>query len=141
MYNIISLYDTLNFDNYCLVYNELENNYTIKIDDKVDVVYLHYRYDANATKYTIVGSDGFYCDMENFLKEKYEKHIGLMKKYEPIFLVAQTNSINYYTDYELREISKIETRHPVFISEKKLGNTETSKYFYEKLKENKVIIH
>lgn len=140
MYNLISLYDVLNFDSYKIIYNEKDNNYTINIDNKVNILYIHYKLDKNAKEYTVIGSDGFYCDMENYLKKKYEEHIVLMKRYDPIFLVAQTNSVNHYTEKELDSIENIKSNYIIYVDREKKGNTKASKDIYKELKNNGVLV-
>ena len=141
MFNLIKNYDNINFNNFTVNYNKQDNNYFIILDDyHIKIIYLHYKYDKNAKKYTIIGNDGFYCDMENFLKNRWLSHIEKMKTLKPIFCIAQTNPNNIYTDEQLQNIKNINTSYDIIIINERMGNTEAARKIFNEFLKPKYIM-
>lgn len=79
-------YDRINFGNYELT-REGED-YKIIIDGRVNVYYVHYRYDENSTVPTVRDEiDVYYNKIEDYIKEKYETRLKRMTG-KPVFIVS-----------------------------------------------------
>lgn len=140
MHKLIQHWDCIQFENSSIRYNKSDNNYTIILPSHdIEILYLHYRYDANAKEYTVRGNDGFYCDMQNFIVDRWNTHIARMKNLPPIFAVMQTNDINLYTNEQLNVLSTLNKKYPVIINRNRMGNTRAASILYQELIKLKLI--
>lgn len=117
MYNLIKYYDSINFLNYKLI-NE-NNVFSILIDDKVKVKYIHYKKDKNINGIKFEAFDVLSNNIEKYIIEKYESRVKKMlsKKEKPIFLIAAGYTQEYYySEKELKSIIDINSPYKIIIS-------------------------
>ena len=137
MYKLITHWDDIDFNKINIRYNKKDNNYTIiLLDYNIELLYLHYRFDANAKVYTKRGPDALYYDMENHLLKQWDKHIIRMKDTTPIFTVMQTNGKKWdYTEQELNNIKQIQSKYPIIVWDKKMNNFKAAEFLHKVLKD------
>ena len=108
-YYLYTHYNEINFKQIKL--EKEKNDYKIVIDGKINVYYVHYKYDANANtpikKYDI---DVFYNKIEEYILEKYNKRVDRMT-HSPIFVVTDRefylmNRCNFQKKDLLKYINK-----------------------------------
>lgn len=87
--DFLYLYNNYNNINYRNIKIEKENNiYKVIVDEKVNVYYVHYKYDENADFLTVQNEiDILYNKIEDYIIEKYFKRIERMED-KPIFIVT-----------------------------------------------------
>lgn len=131
---LIQTWDDIQFDNIKIRYNTKDNNYTIILQShNIEILYLHYRFDAAAKQYTVRGNDGFFCNMEQYLLDSWYKHINRMQGIPPVFAVMQTNDINLYTNDQLNTLSQLSKKYPVIINPNRMGNKKAASILYQEL--------
>jgi len=91
MFNLINEYKRINFNSYELI-KDNGWNFSIIIDGKIKVDYVHYRFSETDTELRIVGSDVFYNKIWEYIVEKYEKRTKRLYQTneEPIFIIGST---------------------------------------------------
>lgn len=89
-YNLVKYWDNLNFNNYELIKDE-KWNFSIIIDDKVKIQYVHYLFDKDAKTIIKNPPDVRWNKIWEYIVEKYIKRIENIKNEKPIFLFASAN--------------------------------------------------
>lgn len=113
-------WDTIDFSNYELKYGTLKGkkSYYIKIDGKVDVWYIHYIKNARYKKPTKINHvDLMYCDIEKYIKEKYESRLARMKSKPTFMCVIHDNW--YYTNEEIKNTVNTNSKYDLIVSSNK----------------------
>lgn len=118
MLYLIQNWNTINFKNYELVKDD-KWNFSIIIDGKVKVQYVHYIFDPDAKTVQMhcnVRGDIKYCKIWEYIIKKYEERLNRMldKKEEPIFCICNFNTIfpdAIYTEEQLEILSKYKNVH------------------------------
>lgn len=113
MLYLIQNWNTINFKNYELV-KDNNWNFSIIIDEKVKVQYVHYIFDPDAKTVQIhcnVRGDIKYCKIWEYIIKKYEERLNRMldKKEEPIFCICNSDTIYkdaIYTEEQLKLLEK-----------------------------------
>lgn len=129
MYNLIKYYNTINFLNYKLVYLNDKNTFAIIIDNKVTVMYIHYKKDETVEGIKYELSNVKSNNIEKYIVEKYESRVKKMlsKNEKPVFLIAAGyNQEYYYTENELKTIINLNSPYKIIISYDKC-NIKSSK--------------
>lgn len=120
MYNLIKYYDTINFLNYKLENSSInKNTFSVIIDKKVVVNYIHYIKDEKIDGLKFEKSNIFSNNIEKYIIEKYENRVRkmILKKESPIFLLAAGyNQEYYYTDDEINSILDLNSPYKIIIS-------------------------
>lgn len=102
-------YDNINYKN--IKINKENNDYRIVVDDKINVYYVHYKYDKNCTVVTKKTKiDIFYNKIEDYIIEKYFIRLERMKD-KPIFIVTDREfptkpQFNFKKDDLLKYVNK-----------------------------------
>lgn len=116
MLYLVQNWNNINFKNYELV-KDNEWNFSILIDKKVKIQYVHYKFNPNCKKPMLdnVGSIHYYKIWE-YIIQKYEERLNRMleKKEEPIFCICNFNTIfpdAIYTEEQLEILSKYKNVH------------------------------
>lgn len=116
MLYLVQNWNTINFKNYELVKDD-KWNFSIIIDEKVKVKYVHYKFNPNCKTPMLdnVGSIHYYKIWE-YIIQKYEERLNRMlnKKEEPIFCICNFNTIfpdAIYTEEQLEILSKYKNVH------------------------------
>jgi len=89
MYYMIQNFENINFKNFELL-KDNNWNFSLKIDDKIIIKYIHYKFDPKATKIIKKDFDVFYNKIWEYIIQKYEERLERMLniKEEPIFILA-----------------------------------------------------
>lgn len=122
MYNLIKYYDEINFLNFKVIRSQLKNNqntFSVIIDDKVVVNYIHYKKDESAKSIIFEKSNVIWCDIEKYVTSKYKSRVEKMlsKNENPVFLIAAGyNQEYYYSENELESIYNIDTPYKIIMS-------------------------
>lgn len=77
MYNLIKNFDNINWFNYELV-KDKDWNFSIIIDNKVKVNYVHYKFNKNEKELTKHGSNLSNNHIWEYIVEEYEKRVKRM---------------------------------------------------------------
>lgn len=74
-----------------LINTKTENTYTLRIDNKINIHYIHYKYNPLCIKPLINGHDVEYNKIWNYVVEKYIIRLNRMveSKIKPSFLILQ----------------------------------------------------
>jgi len=110
MYNLISKWDNINFLNYELK-KDKNWNFSLNIDNKVNIQYVHYKFSYNDSTIRKNGVDVFYNKIWEYIIEIYEKRIQKMlnNKENPLFCICNFDTIYkdaIYTKEQLQILSK-----------------------------------
>lgn len=107
-FNLVKYWDVLNFENYELV-KDKNWNFSIIIDGKVKVQYVHYIFSAKYDKITINNNDVYFNRIWEYIIEKYEKRIKNIRKEKPIFIFATANyGLSRHKPFTIDEQKKLE---------------------------------
>lgn len=107
-YNLVKYWDEINFENYELIKDE-KWNFSIIIDSKVKVQFVHYKFSKNHNKLTIKNNDVYYNRIWEYIDEKYRKRITNIRKEKPIFIFATANyGLERHKPFTLEQQKKIE---------------------------------
>lgn len=89
MLYLVKNYDKINFENFELM-KDKNWNFSLIIDGKVKIQYVHYKFNANCNKPTTKYIDVFYNKIWEFIVSKYILRLDRMKKDKsrPIFIFA-----------------------------------------------------
>lgn len=153
-YNLIKYWETLNFENYEIT-KDNDWNFSIKIDNKVNVQYVHYKFSKEHNKLTIKNNDVYYNKIWEYILEKYNKRIEKVRNEKPIFIFATANyGLTRHIPFTLEQQKKLEelnSPYKIIISFKDMiqsdklicikqdkpfkdNGIEFSKFIYEKSK-------
>lgn len=107
MYYLIKNYENINFDNIELTKNK-NWEFSLIIDKKVKVQYVHYKFNINDNNITKRGSDIFWNKIWEYIIDKYNERKNRMitKNNKPIFIIGSIHRWKYHT-YSEKEIIKI----------------------------------
>ena len=88
-----------------------KDTYTILIDNKVAVNYIHHHNKKNAQTIEIKKHDLYFCDMKNYLKETYLKRTNRMyeKNVDDIIILLYKNLA--FNDDEFRNLIYMKTKY------------------------------
>lgn len=136
MLYLIQNWKSINFKNYELV-KDTNWNFSIIIDGKVKVQYVHYLFDKNCKTPMLdnVGSIHYY-KMWEYIIQKYEERLNRMleKNEDPIFCICNFRSIfpdAIYTEEQLEILSNYKNVHILRGCEHKEPG-ESANLFYNK---------
>lgn len=155
-YYLIRDWDKINFLNYELVKDE-NWNFSIIIDGKIKVQYIHYLFDPNAEKLSSRSKNEndvlVWNKMWEYVVSKYEERVKRMlsKKEKPVFLIADLhdNDLRKYDKEWLMKIDELNCDFDVilfsnhykfknkmsFTIEKSCNdNSQLAKYIFSKLR-------
>lgn len=125
-YNLVKYWDKLNFKNYELI-KDKNWNFSIIIDNKVKVQYVHYRFSKEHSKLIIKNNDVYYNRIWEYIIEKYNKRIINIRKENPIFIFATANEgLSRHIPFTLEEQKKLEelnSPYKIIISFKNMINS------------------
>jgi hypothetical protein len=114
---LIENWKNINFQNYELVKDE-KWNFSIIIDDKVKLQFVHYKFNPNYKTPTLdkLGNILYYKIWE-YIVEKYEERISRMLTLteEPIFCVCNFNTIYADSIYSKEQLEKLSSYKNVHI--------------------------
>ena len=130
---IIKEYDNINFNNYEILPSNILNLndiFKVRIDNKIDLHFVHYRNsknDINGRKHIF---DLFINDSKKYVETKYKNRLARMieNNQKPIFVICD-NKAGYELSLDIiNEINKIETNYEIIIvSKKDLSNIKFRK--------------
>ena len=110
-------YGNINFQNIKQIYDKINNMYGLRIDDKVNVYYPHYKYDKKYKNPTKIGIDVYYCDIQTYIKTKYLNRLKRMHE-KPLFILDYDNNYgSVYTPNDVK-IFKENTYSNVIVASK-----------------------
>lgn len=109
---LIQNYNNINFNNYKLT-KDKNWNFSIIIDNKIKVNYVHYCFSKNDKKIRIDIADVYYNKIWEYIIEKYEerKNRLLKNNEEPIFIFGST--WKYCNESIIEKIIKIKTNYKI----------------------------
>ena len=100
-YNLVKYFDTINFDKFKLCSDD-QLHFSILIDDKVVIEYVHYHFDPASTQIRRSRNDVYFARIWEFITSKYiERTTRMIKlKIPPVFIFACANNrhISYSTN-------------------------------------------
>lgn len=104
-YYLYTHYDSIDYKN--IKIEKERGDYKIVIDEKVNVYYVHYKYDANATTpIKKSGIDVYYNKIEDYILEKYNKRLERMKD-KPVFVVTDREfSTKQWCNFKSEDLKK-----------------------------------
>lgn len=114
MYNLIISYDTLNFWNWKLRKDD-KWNFSIVIDDRVVVKYVHYHFSPNDATIRTDGVDVFYQKIWEYVVAKYVCRLKRMKS-SPVFVIATSYPDDYFSKEDIERICSIRTNYKIIIN-------------------------
>lgn len=117
-YNLVKYWDTLNFYNYELI-KDSNNNFSINIDKKVIINYVHYKFDKNIETPTKKGDDIFYNKIDEYILEKYKNRVDKMLEFkkDPIFIFAASHiSRSVFTLEEQKRMEELNSKYRIIFS-------------------------
>jgi len=127
-YNLVKYWDELTFEKYDLV-KDNDWNFSIIIDNKVKVQYVHYKFSKEHNKITIKNNDVYYNKIWEYIIEKYNKRILNVKKENPIFVFvypnqAPTPHITPFTLEQQKKLEELNSPYKIIISFKDMINSD-----------------
>lgn len=153
-YNLVKYWDDLNFEKYDLT-KDNNWNFSIIIDKKIKVQYVHYKFSVKHDKITINNNDVYYNRIWEYIAEKYNKRITTVKNEPPIFIFATANyGLARHIPFTLEQQKKLDelnSKYKVIISFKNMIDSKNitcikqnscfkdnglvfSKYIYDNMK-------
>jgi len=157
--NLIRDFNTIDFNNYELKKDNMWH-FSIIIDRKVIVNYVHYKFSKDCTKLTKINVDIFWNKIWEYITTKYDERLARMLKMKknPIFIIGSIHKSHFYTEEQITDVCKLCTekkyklvvvnnnfdfsdRFPnvMFIktdrSEEELNNIDFAKEIYPQIKE------
>lgn len=137
MLYLIKNWNTINFKNYELVKDE-SWNFSIIIDNKVKVQYVHYKFNKNVEfrDKTGPGTDVESNKIWEYIIQKYEERLARMikKNEKPIFCICNGNTLFkdcHYTNEQLSILKQYENVY-VLTGYDNCETKDNAKTFYEK---------
>ena len=134
--HIIDGFKNVLFENYKLI--KKEGVFGIRVDDSFDIMYPHYIKDEKYKVPTqMTGQQGLdirYCDIENYVIEKYKTRIARITSDNMLYVLIQTPDIDTYeklTEIQKKLINK-GVKSIIVTNVKNLKNFET--------KDNKILV-
>lgn len=114
MFNLINEYNTINFNNYKLIKND-NGKYTIIIDNKIKVYYVHYHYSKDDIVIRKNCSDVFYNKIKDYIIQKYEERTKrfLQNKENPIFIIGSTYEDKFCSIETIKKMLKLKTDYKI----------------------------
>lgn len=107
-------YNEIDFNNIKLT--KIKNDNVIVIDEKINVYYIHYRFDKNAktpVRRIKDGVDVYYNKIDEYILEKYNNRVRRMleQKIKPIFIVSDrefvaNKNLNMYKKDLIKYVNK-----------------------------------
>ena len=91
-FNLVKYYDSINFTHFKLQHDS-KWNFSIIIDDLIEVQYVHYHFEPNSDKVTIKNNDVFYNKIWIYITNKYISRTKRMLELNepPTFIFATAN--------------------------------------------------
>lgn len=137
-YNLVKYWDSIDFNNFELIKDE-DWNFSIIIDDKVKVQYVHYLFDKNATKIIKNPPDVKWNRIWEYIVEKYTIRVKNIKNEPPIFLFATANNglirHKHFTLEQQKMLDELNSPYKIIVSFKDVLN-ETKNITCVKQKDN-----
>ena len=136
MYYLIQNWDSINFNDYELV-KDGNWNFSIIIEGKVKIQYVHYKFDENCKIPQKTGpGDICYCKIWEFIVKKYEERLKRMKErnIKPLFCICNFNTIYpdaIYTEEQLKILEQYDNVRILRGCEHK-EPSESAKIFYNR---------
>jgi len=95
MYYMIQNFENINFKNYELI-KDKNWSFSIKIDNKITIKYIHYKFEPTANKIIKKDFDVFYNKIWEYIIQKYEERLERMLniKEKPIFILANWYNVS-----------------------------------------------
>ena len=114
MYNLISKWDSINFEN--VEFIKCDNYYTAIIDKLVKVQYIHYLEDNDRKEITFEKTNVIGPNILDYVKAKYFSRLAKMKE-PPTFLLAAGYWQEYYVnDNQIKKLLELNSKYPIIIS-------------------------
>lgn len=114
MFNLIQCFDTINFGNWKLRKDE-KWNFSIVIDGRVTVKYVHYHFSPNDPMIRSDGVDVFYQKIWEYIVAKYVSRLKRMRE-TPVFVIATSYPNDYFTKTDIERICSIRTNYKIVIN-------------------------
>ena len=111
-------FDKMNWFNYEFEKSKLrENTYIIKVENNIEIHYVHYKFDSNANsiiqekkfdKEEQWTGDVLYCKIWEFINQKYNERVNRMlsSKEKPIFLIREETFANDKCKFSIKDIAE-----------------------------------
>lgn len=114
VYNLISKFDQIDFKN--VEFTKKDNYYIAKIDNLVEVQYIHYIEDPEVVGIKYEKSNVVSNEILKYVKDKYFSRLSKMVE-EPTFLLAAGYWQEYYLDDEqIEKLMDLNSKYPIIIS-------------------------
>lgn len=140
MYYLIKNFQDINFKNYDIKKNA-NWSFSIIIEDKIELKYIHYKFDKNANNIIYKDIDVYYNRIWEYIVDKYDKRLNVMlnNTSSPIFILANGynrpetnltyNQIRLLNDCKKNIICAVDKLYPEFTNIKQtLRNVGIDKY-------------
>lgn len=127
-YNLVKYWDDINFKNYELVKNE-NWEFSIIIDGKVKVQYVHYKFSKEHDKIAIKNNDVYYNRIWTYIIEKYDKRIVNVRNEKPTFIFVYPNNaptphIKSFTLEQQKKLEELNSHYKIIISFKDMISSD-----------------
>jgi len=107
MCNLIENFYAIDFSKYCLR-KYTDSTFSIVIDNKVRVNYVHYKKDINENNIKVIETNVFYNKIEDFIIQKYEQRLKRFNKNDkPVFILGFPSDIKSEANYTKDDVKKI----------------------------------
>lgn len=120
-YNLVKYWDEIDFTKYELVKDD-NWNFSIIIDNKVKIQYVHYKFSPKYSKPTKVGEDIFYNKIWEYITDKYNSRVNRMlkNKEDPIFIFAcaksAVNKRSSFTIEQQQKLASLNSKYKIILS-------------------------
>lgn len=125
-YNLVKYWDEIDFENYELV-KDYNWNFSIIIDRKIKVQYVHYKFQKDCKTLTVKNNDVYSNHIWEYIVEKYTKRIRNVHEEPPIFVFA---TANYGSDRHIpftleqqKKLDELNSSYKIIISFKNMINS------------------
>lgn len=139
MYNLITNWDTINFDKIELIPLPGKDICAILIDGKVLIRYVHYHRSVKDLKIRKSDVEIYYCKIEDYVLSSYKRRLARMRSENkpPIFVIGSSWWTGEFTQEEIEKFLQIDTKYQIVIIGKERDTKRKNVLFVEcKVKNN-----
>ena len=132
LFILLTEWPNINWFSYKLIDNpNKELTYTLVIDKKIEIHFVHYFYSNKFIEPFYKGASVFSSNIKNFIIKKYTERTNRMFKYadinNPYFIIHQEDSLKTNDLSSLIDICKLDSNYKRVIINDKLKNTKYNK--------------
>lgn len=142
MYTLITNYKNINFNNITIYQSKLTEVlhipprgihdiiYSINIDNKLDIHFSHYFEDQNCKSILYQAPDVFYCNIKNYVLEKYFARLKRFDITDNMIFAICDNKVGYtYTNEDIQKLFSIKNVPIYLFTDKNINSSDNIKVF------------